>query len=48
LFFGFRKKNKNYKKLNVIRYKVDELFDILNLFQTINDFDRLKNIILGH
>jgi len=40
------RKNKNLQKLNVISYKVDEQMDILNLFRTINDFERLKELIL--
>jgi hypothetical protein len=46
--YVIQKRNKNFKKLNIIRYRVDELLDILNLFRTINDFDRFKKLILDN
>lgn len=41
-------KNKNFKKLNLIRRKVDDLLDILNVFRYFNDFERIKNLILDN
>jgi hypothetical protein len=46
LWCGIHRKNKNLQKLYLISNKVDEQMDILNLFRTINDFERLKELIL--
>lgn len=43
--YGILKKNENFRKLNVVRHKVDELLDILNLFRTMNDFERFKKLM---
>ena len=44
--YMIQKKNQNFKKLNFIRRKTDDLLDLLNLFRNINDIDRIKKIIM--
>lgn len=42
-----RTKNSKYYKLSMIKDKTDELLDIVKLFKSFNDLDRLKKIILN-
>jgi len=42
----FDKKNMKFKKLNIIRYEVDDLLDILKYFKNLDDIERLKKLIL--
>ncbi len=42
----FETKNMKYKKLNIIRNKVDDLLDILKYLKNLDDVERLKKLIM--